>query len=322
MDDSIFDDQYQTYVRSGFAIDPNTNQILGDVNSYYTVNNETTKQTRERVNAVKNKRKREEYIDLGDGDSPWAIVPEEKEEEIVQPTSNNNSEDNNNDNSNNNNKQDTLESLPIPIPASVVSRAKASKKRTTNKGGEGEEEDEQEGQQEKEEDIRKTEQHEQIIPPNVHIIEPDEEAEKWERVNERKMSYTLPPRPARGSVIGEAKSTFHGSEERDYQGRSWIVPPSGIRPDDGDHECFIPKKCVKKYTGHTKGVQAIEFFPGTGHLLLSASLDGKCKIWDVYGDRNVKRTYSGHDESIRSIHMANDGLSFLSSAYDRYIRLW
>jgi hypothetical protein len=50
---------------------------------------------------------------------------------------------------------------------------------------------------------------------------------------------------------------------------SLCVPrASGLRPDDGDHQCFIPKKCVHKYTGHTKGVQAIEFFPEYGHLLL------------------------------------------------------
>jgi WD40 repeat protein len=65
---------------------------------------------------------------------------------------------------------------------------------------------------------------------------------------------------------------------------------------------------------------AIDLNATSGHLLLSASLDGKCKIWDVYGDRNVKRTYIGHEESIKSIHMTNDGASFLSSAYDRYIR--
>jgi pre-mRNA-processing factor 17 len=52
-----------------------------------------------------------------------------------------------------------------------------------------------------------------------------------------------------------------------------MLPPSTLKPDDGDHECFIPKKVIKKLTGHTKGVQAIEFIPRTGHLILSASMD-------------------------------------------------
>lgn len=159
-------------------------------------------------------------------------------------------------------------------------------------------------------------------PKNMFVVEPDEESEKWERVNERKVSHLLPPRPQRDSVAGEAKSTFHGKEERDYQGRSWVIPPSGVRPVDPDHECFIPKKCIKKFIGHSKGVQGIELFPNTGHLLLSGSMDGKCKVWDVNRDQNVLRTYQGHTEAVRSIHMSNNGSQFLSSSFDRYVRLW
>ena len=57
-------------------------------------------------------------------------------------------------------------------------------------------------------------------------------------------------------------------------------------------------------------------------MLLSGGLEGKCKIWDVYGDRNCKRTYIGHQEGVKAIQFSNDGLEFLSSGYDRYIRLW
>jgi pre-mRNA-processing factor 17 len=34
------------------------------------------------------------------------------------------------------------------------------------------------------------------------------------------------------------------------------------------------------------------------------------------------RTYGGHSEAVRSIHMSNEGSTFLSSGFDRYVRLW
>lgn len=147
---------------------------------------------------------------------------------------------------------------------------------------------------------------------NIHVHLGDADERRWKRGDSKFSS----------SAIGDATSVFHGDSLVDYQGRSWMSPPAGVRSDDGDHTSYIPKKCTKKYTGHTKGVQAIEFFPGTGHLLLSASLDGTCKLWDVYGDRNVRRTFTGHSEAVRSINLSKDGSRFLSSGFDRVIRHW
>lgn len=118
-------------------------------------------------------------------------------------------------------------------------------------------------------------------------------------------------------------SFFHGKEGKegkDYQGRSWMLPPKDKRKEN-DY-CFLPKRWIHTWSGHTKGVNAIKFFPGQGHLLLSAGLDGKVKIWDVFGGGKCMRTYLGHSKGVRDVQFSNDGKRFISTGYDKNVRVW
>ena len=131
---------------------------------------------------------------------------------------------------------------------------------------------------------------------------------------------------SKGVSKSEVRSVFHGDSETDYQGRSWNTPPTDIKPLDEDDQakmkCFLPKKRVHTYTGHTKGVRKIDIFPKYGHLLLSGSFDSKVKIWDVHRKRRCMRTCMGHSQGVNDVQFSNDGDCFLSSSLDRHIKLW
>ncbi|OLY77668.1 Pre-mRNA-processing factor 17 [Smittium mucronatum] len=125
-------------------------------------------------------------------------------------------------------------------------------------------------------------------------------------------------------------TTFHGDSERDYQGRTYMQYPRDL--DDvninftrtNTQDCYAPKRCIHQFTAHPKGVSAIKYLPKTGHLLLSSGMDGQVKLWDCYHSRSLLRTFSGHSKAVRDISFDSktNGAKFLSTSYDRFVKLW
>ena len=126
--------------------------------------------------------------------------------------------------------------------------------------------------------------------------------------------------------IETEKTEFQGSAEFDYQGRTYMHVPQDLdvdlKKDVGSIKNFVPKKVIHVWKEHTKAITALRFFPNSGHVLLSSSADSKVKIWDVYHQRELLRTNSGHTKSVSDVCFNIDGTQYLSASYDRQMKLW
>ncbi|WVQ80202.1 hypothetical protein IAT38_002307 [Cryptococcus sp. DSM 104549] len=155
----------------------------------------------------------------------------------------------------------------------------------------------------------------------------EEEAEEW-REEKRRREEAAEVAKEKMKVAREEKSIFHGKELTDYAGRTYMHIPTDtdvkLNPSDGapPPNAYLPERCIHTWTGHNKAVSAIRLFPRSGHLLLSASMDTKVKLWDVYNEGNCLRTFLGHSQAVKDVAFNNKGDKFLSASYDKHIKLW
>jgi len=155
------------------------------------------------------------------------------------------------------------------------------------------------------------------------LVAPTEE-EVHKFVQEKSL---LAPTTLVGEIaMGEEKSAFHGRAERNHLGHTYMSPPAETAlcfdKEAGSFECFVPKKNVHTWTGHTKGISSIRFIPKTGHLLLSAGQDQRIKLWSVYGERECLRTFYGHNKPVREVNFSSDGSTFASCSFDKTFKVW
>ena len=126
--------------------------------------------------------------------------------------------------------------------------------------------------------------------------------------------------------LGDETTIFHGSQEFDYQGRTYMHIPQDLDVDlqkePGSITNYVPKRQIYAWKNHTKAITVLRLFPRSSHLLLSGSADASIKIWDCYHDRELLRSYSGHTKALSDLCFNYDGTKFISSSWDRMIKLW
>ncbi|CAK7269563.1 hypothetical protein SEPCBS119000_003631 [Sporothrix epigloea] len=136
-------------------------------------------------------------------------------------------------------------------------------------------------------------------------------------------------------TMGDETSAFVGREQYDYQGRTYMHVPQDLdvdlRKEVGSTTNFIPRKLVYTWkvprlagssSGQAPAVTALRLFPESGHLMLSGSADNTVRLWDVYHQRELLRTYTGHNRAITDLAFNRDGTRFLTGSHDRWMKLW
>lgn len=133
---------------------------------------------------------------------------------------------------------------------------------------------------------------------------------------------------------GDETSIFYPDEQFDYQGRTYMHVPQdtkvdgGLNKDIGSKPNYIPKNLVHTWKSdrspNKAAVTTLRFFPRSGHLLLSANADNKeqIKIWDVFREKELLRSYTGHTKAVTDLSFNRDGDRFISGSFDRWIKNW
>ena len=127
---------------------------------------------------------------------------------------------------------------------------------------------------------------------------------------------TPPPAPSDSGQAATATATV--STDVDHLGRSFMHCDAPYRPAPTTD---VPSRLRYVLKGHEAGVHALQWIPGTAHLLLSGDLGGQVRLWDVAKRRQVG-VYSGHATAVRSVSFSNDGRRFSSGSVDGTVREW
>ncbi|MFZ6770773.1 WD40 repeat domain-containing protein [Undibacterium sp. Di26W] len=107
-------------------------------------------------------------------------------------------------------------------------------------------------------------------------------------------------------------------------GNRFLVPAYAILPESYLSEIAKEKRIVFQEnlpsSGHLGEITNV-IFTADGRFLLSSSIDGMLRYWDV-ATGNCLQVFQGHTNSITCMALSNDGLYALSGSPDMTVRFW
>jgi len=132
-------------------------------------------------------------------------------------------------------------------------------------------------------------------------------------------------------VISRSEEAFTKERSQDLQKVFRNLDP-GLHPQERAHEYVRALNAVKldkvfarpfvgALSGHNDGVSCMVKNPRRLNCLVSASLDGDIRLWDIAYRRTV-RQFPGHKGSVRGVAISSDGEHLVSCGDDCSIRLW
>ncbi|CAM6051078.1 unnamed protein product [Sphagnum compactum] len=132
-------------------------------------------------------------------------------------------------------------------------------------------------------------------------------------------------------LITRSEDDFTRERSQDLQKVFRNLDPS-LHPQERAHEYVRALNAVKlekvfakpfigALSGHMDGVSCLAKNPRHLNSLVSASLDGDIRLWDVAYKRTV-RQFPGHKGAVRGLAVSRDGENLVSCGDDCVVRLW
>ncbi|CEP16454.1 hypothetical protein [Parasitella parasitica] len=133
--------------------------------------------------------------------------------------------------------------------------------------------------------------------------------QKWERLEEKDIQLQLIIDDLNDAIIDiEEGRSISGSASKSDRGNE----------SDPEDEDFESGTCFRTLQGHTDDVLCLDFNHPKG-MLVSSSMDGTVKAWDLYRNRYLGNV-EGHQGIVRCLHL--NEASLLTGSDDHTIKQW